>query len=164
MPIVKCKTCSKEFNAKPCHMKRGWGKYCSAKCHYLDMIKKIEVTCAVCGKKSFRVPSKISCSASQKFFCSKSCQTKWRNVQYSGDRHWNWQRKFSSYRHILDSSTVKKICALCKIAEPRVLAVHHIDLNRRNGDLNNLVWLCHNCHHLVHHDNMEQRKLMEILV
>ncbi|MBI4281264.1 HNH endonuclease [Candidatus Uhrbacteria bacterium] len=35
----------------------------------------------------------------------------------------------------------------------RVLLVHHIDENRKNNVLSNLVWLCRNCHFLVHKYN-----------
>jgi predicted HNH restriction endonuclease len=38
----------------------------------------------------------------------------------------------------------------------RVLAVRHIDQNHKNNNVENLAWLCHNCHHLVHNDKVEQ--------
>lgn len=38
------------------------------------------------------------------------------------------------------------ICAYCGFGMPEVLEVAHIDGNRGNNDLNNLVILCPNCH------------------
>jgi hypothetical protein len=52
---------------------------------------------------------------------------------------------------------------LCSTKDERVLAVHHIDHNRLNNKLDNLAWLCHNCHHLVHHDNVEKHRFLEKL-
>jgi predicted HNH restriction endonuclease len=43
------------------------------------------------------------------------------------------------------------VCVLCKVSDKRILAVHHKDNNRKNNKVENLVWLCHNCHILVHH-------------
>jgi 5-methylcytosine-specific restriction endonuclease McrA len=53
---------------------------------------------------------------------------------------------------------------LCGEGDIRMLAVHHIDQDRKNYKVENLVWLCHNCHHLVHHYEVERRRLMEALV
>ncbi|MHA1267983.1 MAG: HNH endonuclease [Candidatus Helarchaeota archaeon] len=39
---------------------------------------------------------------------------------------------------------------MCGIVDDRVLAVHHIDSNRRNNSPGNLTWLRRNCHYLVH--------------
>ncbi|MDP3989021.1 MAG: HNH endonuclease [bacterium] len=44
-----------------------------------------------------------------------------------------------------------------------VLIVHHIDHDRNNGALDNLVWLCHNCHRLVHNYKEEKEKLDVLL-
>lgn len=59
------------------------------------------------------------------------------------------------YRSILTHSKVLAVCKLCKNKDKRVLAVHHLDRQRSNNKVENLLWLCHNCHHLVHHYNIE---------
>ena len=56
------------------------------------------------------------------------------------------------------------MCNFCRVSDARILAVHHIDGNRENNKLENLAWLCHNCHYLVHHFDQEKRKFMEMLV
>jgi hypothetical protein len=57
-----------------------------------------------------------------------------------------------------------RVCKLCGIKDLRILAAHHIDRNTENNKVDNLIWLCHNCHYLIHHDVNEEKKLMEVLV
>ena len=164
MPIIKnCKICHKEFNIKPCHEKAGYGVYCSRACHYGDKKGNI-VQCSTCGTDVYKTIGEIKRSKSKKYFCDKSCQTKWRNVFFSKEKHANWKDGSNSYRSVMRRSGTPQICKLCGLDDSRVLAVHHIDKNRKNNKLDNLVWLCHNCHHLVHYDNVTKKKLMEVLV
>jgi hypothetical protein len=108
------------------------------------------------------MPAAIAHSKSKKYFCSKSCQTRWRNSMiYIGENHPNWKNGGARhYRDILRRSRQKEICGLCKTTDKRILAVHHIDHNHANNKLENLAWLCHNCHYLIHHHPDEHQKLM----
>ena len=114
----------------------------------------------MCGKKSYKSKVNLGRSKSGKFFCSKSCQTKWRNQEFVGPKHANWTGGKYSYRSVLTRNKVLKVCFLCKTKDVRVMAVHHKDRNRKNNKVENLVWLCHNCHHLVHYYKDEQDKIM----
>lgn len=156
---LACKVCSRKFQVKPSHISRGWGKYCSRVCTAAGSKKGRETSCAVCGKKTYRTLRDLKRSESGYYFCGKSCQTLWRNQLYSGEKHSNFKHGTASYREKMKRSTVKKLCGLCKIADMRVLAVHHKDKNRRNNSIENLVYLCHNCHHLVHRYPQERNKL-----
>ena len=40
-------------------------------------------------------------------------------------------------------------CAICGTRGIDVLSVHHIDSNRSNNNYDNLIVLCHNCHHKI---------------
>lgn len=153
MPQVKCKICNKEFYVKPNHLKLGWGKYCSRKCASLSRRKGQYVICDICGKKIWKMPKDIRGSKSGKFFCGKSCQTKWRNGVYSGENHYLWQGGECVYREKLIKSGRKIVCKKCGLTDKRVIIAHHIDKNRKNTNLSNLVWLCRNCHHLAHNHN-----------
>ena len=51
MSQVKCKICNKEFYARPNHLKQGWGRYCSRKCHHIAMRKGKFVKCFICEKQ-----------------------------------------------------------------------------------------------------------------
>jgi len=159
MAMVACKKCGKEFYVKPSWLKVGFGKYCSADCHHASMRNGKEVSCAVCEKLTYKTQKALNGSKSGKYFCSKSCQTQWRNQLYIGTAHKNFKTGEFVYRAKMERHKVPKICRLCKTEDSRVLAVHHIDKNRKNNDLSNLTWLCNNCHFLVHHYESERDKL-----
>jgi hypothetical protein len=164
MPIVECKICSSEFYAKPFWIKRGFGNYCSTKCQHQGRRKGKVVNCHVCDKEVYKSLKALQNSKSKKYFCGKSCQTRWRNSEFTGPKHANWKEGKYSYRSVLKRHKISQICKLCNNDDKRVLAVHHIDKNRKNNKLKNLAWLCHNCHFLVHHYDDEERKFMEVLV
>ncbi len=153
MVIITCKVCEKKFKGKNWHLKRGWGKCCSKKCRDESFKKGKFVNCDTCGKKIWRTPKHFRYSKSGKFFCNKSCQALWRNKVYSGSSHALWIDGSSTYRKKMLESGRPAMCKLCKKKDRRVLQVHHKDGNDQNYEIDNLIWLCVNCHHLVHcHD------------
>jgi hypothetical protein len=157
MPNIPCARCSKIFYAKPYFIRRGHARFCSAACHHQSNRTGDMVSCYICKKKIYRTKYKQKRSESKKFFCSKSCQFKWRNVEFSGDKSANWKEGRYVYRLLLLKHSVPKACVLCGLDDLRVLAAHHIDENRQNNKVENLAWLCHNCHYLVHHDKLEKQ-------
>lgn len=164
MPTVLCKNCGCKFHAKPSWIARGVGKFCSAKCQHSSQRNGKIVKCFICSREVYKTQRALKHSVSKKYFCSKSCQTKWRNGLYVGNKHPNFVDGGFTHRRIMLESKKPQICTLCKCRDIRVLAVHHIDENHLNNDLKNLAWLCHNCHFLVHHDKLEKSKFMEALV
>ncbi|MDQ2973186.1 MAG: HNH endonuclease [bacterium] len=147
-----CLICSKEFLVKKSHLSRGWGKYCSKTCQYSGQQVGKFFQCSSCSKEIYRNNKDQSRSKSHKFFCSKSCQTVWRNESiFIAENHANWTGGESSYRNRLIKTDRDKKCEKCNTVDSRVLAVHHKDKNRKNNSISNLIWLCHNCHYLVHH-------------
>lgn len=163
MPIHKCIVCHNDFYVKPIHERKGWGIFCSRDCKKIGTQKRKTLNCFICNKLIYKTASQIEHSKSGNYFCGKSCQTKWRNVEYSGNKHLGWKGGLSVYRKIMLKSGSRTECALCHKTDPRVLAVHHIDQNHSNLMLGNLVWLCHNCHYLIHHDKLEKQRFMGIL-
>lgn len=159
MPIAQCRLCNKDFYTKPCWIKRGHGFFCSRACQYQAARKGRVVECFLCKKEIYKAPKELK--KSEKYFCNKSCQTKWRNVFFSGAKHANWKGGASiDYKDLIIRHNIPKICRLCKTEDSRILAVHHIDLNHSNNAIENLMWLCHNCHFLIHHYNEERDRLM----
>lgn len=156
MTIVFCIKCQKKFSTRPSLIRMGWGKFCSRICHYENSRNRVEVSCSTCSRQILKSLSRMSNSKSGKFFCSKSCQTKWRNKVFSGEKHKAWKGRYFSYRRVLSNSDVPKRCSKCGNTDFRVLAVHHADGNHKNNNLSNLKWLCHNCHYLVHHGKVEK--------
>lgn len=164
MVTVNCQNCTKEFNAKPSWIKNGYGKFCSRECgHIANRTGKL-INCSICSKEVYKQGKALKGSKSGKFFCSKSCQTKWRNSEFIAERHPNWKGGLHAYRRIKRQSGDLQVCTLCQIDDKRVLAVHHLDQNRKNNTIENLAWLCHNCHHLVHHYKEGRGSLMAAMV
>lgn len=160
MALVRsCIICKKKFNTKPYFVERGAGKYCSATCHHQGLRKGKLLACFICKKETYKSLKALKSSKSKKFFCSKSCQTTWRNSKFIGSKHANWVEGLYAYRSVLTRHGVPAICRRCKITDKRMLAVHHIDQNRKNNKVENLTWLCHNCHHLIHRHPEERKKI-----
>ncbi len=151
MPNQKCKICGKEFYTKPFHLKKGWGKYCSIKCRSKSQFNGKWVECVNCGKKIYRTPRDYRKSRSKRFFCSVSCHCSWENKNVRcGANAPNWIAGENAYRDIMRRSGIAKKCNRCGIGDKRVLAVHHKDGNRKNNIIENLEWLCRNCHFIAH--------------
>ncbi len=159
MPVVTCKMCGTEFSVKLSQLNLGWGKYCSKTCKTKNQCNGKFFSCFCCKKEVYRSLAQIKHSKSGKIFCSKSCQTTWKNKLSSAEEHPNWMGGTQIYRKILLQSQVPIICSLCKINDLRILSAHHIDHNRKNNQLSNLAWLCQNCHMLVHCDNNVENEL-----
>lgn len=165
MAQVRCKICKTEFYARPNWIEKGCGKYCSRKCQFEGQKKGQVEACFICKKQAYRSKADFRKSKSKKFFCSRSCQTIWRNsIVFIGPRHANWVAGRSAYRNILLRKKIKQACKRCDTQDNRVLLVHHLDGVRDNNALSNLIWLCHNCHFLVHHYSEEKEKYMVSIV
>ena len=150
MPQVNCKICNTEFYARPSHLKRGGGKFCSRDCQYEGQKKGVFILCDICGKEKWKTPKEIKQSKSGKHFCGKKCQTIWRNKYFSGEKHSNWRGGEFLYQRIMKENRIKAVCNVCGNTDKRILIIHHINHNRKHNTIDNLVWLCRNCHYLVH--------------
>lgn len=155
MILKKCVVCGKEFRVKEAHAAKGWGKFCSVKCHSIGQRKGIWVSCSYCGKKIYRTPNDFRKSRSKKFFCSVSCHCSWENenVRYGANAP-NWLAGENAYRQILRKTGMKEVCQKCGLDDKRVLTVHHKDGNRKNNNVLNLEWLCRNCHCIEHYETV----------
>ena len=151
----KCKVCGRYFFAKQSHINRGWARFCTLLCKNEAQKTGRFRKCAICSKKAWKTLRALSRSKSGKFFCGKSCQTIWRNKYYSGQRHAHWKNGGAIYRKTLRSNNKPVVCALCKESDARVLQAHHKNRNRNDNVLRNLIWLCVNCHRLVHLRNQK---------
>jgi len=151
MPNRKCKICDKEFYTKPFHTKKGWGKYCSIKCRSQAQYNGKWVECVYCRKKIYRTPRDYRKSKSKRFFCSFSCHCSWENKNVRcGTNAPNWIAGENAYRDIMRRSGISRKCIKCGVDDKRVLSVHHKDGNRKNNQIENLEWLCRNCHYIIH--------------
>lgn len=124
-------------------------------CKEEDKIQKriangaVMVNCAYCGKQFIKPASKVR-SKSELYFCCREHKDLAQRVEsgeqfdsmrpnhYKDGMYWYRQKALSHYEHQ---------CAICGWNEDvDVLEVHHIDENRENNDIDNLIILCPTCH------------------
>lgn len=150
--IVKCDKCGKEFEKSDKRakesLKRGWKMFCSDECKKSYKTKKVICECVNCGKTFERMLSQIRGAT----FCSKSCANSYHNSERVGEKNPNYVDGAHKGRDYLTKAfrTYEWVCTICGNDDNDVIEVHHIDKNRTNSDVDNLICLCANCHRKVH--------------
>lgn len=163
-----CEQCGDKFRVPP--YREETARFCSKEClekwksenwqgknspHYQG--KKEERTCKVCGKE-FTIPEAwLRKDNTTGEFCSRECKDEW----FSGENSPNWEggTSFLPYppeweekrKEALERDGYK--CQKCGKTQKehmeehgRSLFVHHIDGNKMNSSLRNLITLCLSCH------------------
>ena len=176
---LKCRKHNYEFETKWDNVKR------STRAHYVCPIciqenrekKKIEnntnieVECAYCHKKFLKLKSRLKNSKSGLYFCCREHKDLAQKLDSGkkfdilrpehygklSDSSYNYREKaFREYEHK---------CAICNYnEEPKILQVHHIDENRQNNSIDNLIILCPNCHAKITYGNYtlkDRKKLIK---
>ena len=142
-----CNNCRNEYK-KQKRLAEGAAQehYCSQKC-YRDSTTRIKVTCAHCGTIFTKQPSKMN-TKSGLHFCSREhkdlAQKYIKEIQpaHYGTTTKNYRDKALNHYGCR--------CSKCGFTNVAALEVHHIDRNRDNNDISNLVVLCANCHRIEH--------------
>lgn len=132
-----CEVCNSPFTHISSRCNKA--KYCSAKCYQKSRIGRglTEYKCLHCEK-----PFLDSLSRGRKY-CSKSCVNKQSKSE--------WKAKFTTVRRNMITRGHIQKCEKCSYDKfPKILGVHHIDGNRENNSLENLMVLCPNCHSIEH--------------
>ena len=109
-----------------------------------------EVECAYCGKKFMKSNSSLSNSRSGLYFCCREHKDL-ANQLSSGDKFEairpNHYGEITSNYRLNAFLNYKHECTICGFDEDEILLeVHHIDENRSNNKLSNLIILCPLCH------------------
>lgn len=136
-----CEICQKEFEHISCRATKA--KYCSTKCYHQGQREKGKTLykCHHC-EKEFR-----DSASTKRKYCSKACVNKGRKVE--------WNPVFSTVRKKMIKMGKVEKCEKCGYNEvPNILGVHHIDKNRNNNSIENLMVVCPNCHSLIHHKHI----------
>lgn len=136
---VKCKICGYEWSISPASiMPNRIQQHSFSGC---PECKYDEAECCYCHKKFKRLKSQLNKdNKTGKVFCSKECSNHYKNekVMKLDDGTAYRRNAFLHYPHK---------CAICGYCEDeRILEVHHLDENRLNNNIKNLVILCPNCH------------------
>lgn len=126
--IRKCKRCGKEFYATASSKQQ----YCSGSCGAKNRTREIYTrVCPVCKKEyiTFKSNNRKTCSKE----CGNQLRTKHNNIL------------------VLIKTESLVACSKCGYSKyPNLLERHHIDRDRINNNLSNILILCPNCHAEVH--------------
>ena len=132
--LVECNICHHQWEVSPASFVPSSTKeYHYKGCPYC---KYVTLKCEYCGKEFQRLKSEINSHN----FCSKTCGNRYKNLDTT-----NWNNSINYRRNAF--ATYPHKCHICNWdKDERVLEVHHIDENRDNNDISNLVILCPTCH------------------
>lgn len=157
--LAECKICGKQFYARPCHVAKGWGKYCSIKCagqsdeqagrvqalnnRRWASYKKSTASCLVCHKTFTAPPSVLKRG---KKYCSLKCSDSVRKGKNAGEKNYGWkggdvtkkcivcQKEFKARRDQV-RKTGAKFCSLnCR-------SIYNVRYNHgsQNTDIENII-------------------------
>ena len=122
---------------------------------YKETLKKkhesnewLNIGCSWCGERFHRSPYHIN----NINFCSKKCQSKWYSKNRKGTKNANWRGGISKKGYPIYWPKMRKlaleywgkICYICGSKDN--ICVHHIDYDKTNCHVNNLIPLCNKCH------------------
>ena len=156
--IRKCAFCGKTF-----HFKKKEAMYCSAKCSFAARSKPL--ICEICGAEFVRPP----CHATGHRYCSRECTSKAMSIYNTGENHPNWNGGvWHSEGYIFNrvNGTYKGVHRLVmerhigrKLSDDEI--IHHLDGNKTNNSIENLVIVSRSEHIEIHRDCLyaERRKL-----
>ncbi len=126
---------------------------------YIDGRTKKDYFCEECGKKITIYHNKC-----------KSCWAKSRTKEQSPA--WQGGLSFEEYGREFDHPLKEKVrfrdgylCRMCgcsQLESGQQLSVHHIDYNKTNNVLNNLISLCRSCHTKTNFNRKRWRKYFKI--
>ena len=158
---VTCKYCGKVEEVQLC--RAGYYVYCSKKC--LSLATKGNKRPEMAGElnPSYN-PERhekhycVECGAELKFYKSILCHScafslernpNWRNGSSFEPYPLGWNKTFKEQIRYRDGYKCQ-ICGMPEIENGRNLNVHHIDYNKSNLSLDNLISLCCKCHGKTH--------------
>ncbi len=100
-------------------------------------------TCTRCGTEFAFVGRKNTKKYKNALYCSRSC---------SNSRQEWWNKKDNSFRSNSYRAIARRNydlrCYVCGF--DKIVAIHHIDENKKNNDPSNLIPLCPNHHEMCH--------------
>ena len=148
---VECPVCGAMF-----YKRRSEQLYCSKKCSGEAHKKRILIQCDFCGKEFER----NECHIQEHNFCSRSCLNEW----HKDNRIGNSSPRWGGGVHIQDGYLFLRQDDGSYKAEHRIIMekelgrelnsdeiVHHIDENKKNNSIDNLVVLTRAEHAKIHH-------------
>lgn len=149
---VACATCGQLFQSRSDQVR----KFCSLECRSAAAKTEVKLSCASCGDEFVRTPSKLKCSRSGIYFCSRKCKD---DAQRLGEieailpSHYGTSscRNSEFYRKVYKSHYGDLRCGRCGYDEFECgIDIHHLDGCYTNNEKENLFALCAPCHRALH--------------
>lgn len=170
---TKCDYCGKQIVKKLIDISKFKYHFCNRLCQ--SKFGWIEVKCSFCNRKKLIHKCLYRYSRTKRFYCSRECQDKDYSFRYSGKNHSNWKGGISFEPYNYEFNQIKReikerdkwICQLCGFIDTKKdgkLCVHHIDYDKKNNNISNLVSLCHICNGKVNYDREYWKKYFQNLM
>lgn len=154
-PNHKCSICNSEVYKRPCSLKKTNGVvFCSKKCYGTTLRK--EIPCKICDKLILRGKNSATCSSECALLYKEYLKRENKWGRYKGAKI----EELKSYRTICFRFYEEK-CSVCPF--DKVIEVHHLDENRENNEIKNLIPLCPNHHRMIHVPEYKQEILLKVL-
>ena len=173
--LMRCNIHNTEFMVDPTYFLRRRNKTVSDKCpECKGSHNKQKLICAYCGIEFYRPPSKINNSKSGFHFCCREHKDMAQRLDGGKEfiemrpDHYSRVEENIGTEHIYRSMAMRNYlhrCAVCGWDEDElILQVHHIDANRKNNALDNLIILCPTCHAKItsHRYELIDRQIFKI--
>jgi len=141
---VCCEYCTTIFPKPKRFVSPGKRNFCKRSCQSEFNKNRIVAKCAVCGKI---VERRARLNKSGLVFCCQDHKNMAQSHKYNRVLKCGPITATSNYRALALAEYGEK-CAWCNETIKKLLDTHHIDHNRANGDLSNLIMLCIRCHAL----------------
>lgn len=144
-----CPICGTEFRVFLSDKKYGMGKYCSLECKYKGLSFR-EFTKEQRAKISVALKGRVSPTIGMKFPEAAKKRSGENNYNWMGGKSFEpyavgWNKTFKEQVRNRDGYKCK-MCGVSQMDCIRSLDVHHIDYDKKNINIENLVSLCVNCH------------------
>ena len=163
-----CELCGIEFLRRKSRPLEKRTRFCSSKCRGLFITKKhhykyINLVCKQCKKEFKRLKHRIQYAKNGCYFCCRKCKDIAQSLEgncpeirppHFGNGHCCYRDNYIK-KHSL-------ICNRCGYKEfESCIDIHHIDENRENNKMNNLISLCKNCHKSLHYGYWSLSELLD---
>ena len=143
-------------------------KFCSSICvgksykgEKSPVFSQIKKACLFCGKEIMVQ----KCFENKRKFCSRDCANKYHSVKMTGVGNPAWKNGIGKlpysyeFRKELKNEIKKRDGMKCKLCfGNQRLSIHHIDYDKKNNDLCNLITLCEVCHAKTNYDRKKWTK------
>jgi len=145
---VKCDFCGIIFLKAKRFVKENGKNFCckehSQKGH---KVEKIKLKCDYCGNTFYKNKSSLKGSKSGLYFCEKECKDKAQRIESGLTEIWPPHYNGSCNYRKIALKHYPNSCEICGYNKHiKMLQIHHIDSDRENNDIENLMVLCPNCH------------------